>query len=227
MAALEVDPVRFELIREGVRRGYTNFAGEQPHSHAAYDMMVAMEQGVWTYQERIRALDALTPPMVQAHGSRLLGSLDIECLCHGNLTRSETLALAEGTERTLRARVHSEPSSPALRHRHRCVDLGGEAGRAEYRHCRELPVHSQSAVEVFYQVGLDAPSVNARLNLFCQIVSELCFNRLHGGAARVHCVSGRGSTTACAACASPSVDLRPVLCRRAHRGVCGERGRAF
>ena len=47
-----------------------------------------------------------------------------------------------------------------------------------YTYHRNNEVHSNSGIEIYYQTAVQETKSNMMLELFCQIVSEPCFNML-------------------------------------------------
>jgi insulysin len=174
LAAFKVNAQRFGLIKDQVRRGYENFRLEAPYQHANYYATYLLVERMWTAEEKLRELDALTAEDVQRFLPDLLGRLHVEMLVHGNLQPAQAVELAELAESTLR---HA-PLSPAelLSHRSLVLPRGSS-------HAWQIDVSNadnvNSSIEYYCQVG-DPSDIRQRatLALLAQIAQEPCFDQL-------------------------------------------------
>uniref|UniRef100_G1NA86 Insulin degrading enzyme n=1 Tax=Meleagris gallopavo TaxID=9103 RepID=G1NA86_MELGA len=153
MATFEIDEKRFEIIKEAYMRSLNNFRAEQPHQHAMYYLRLLMTEVAWTKDELKEALDDVTLPRLKAFISQLLSRLHIEALLHGNITKQVGVILSLITQFLFKSR-----------------------GWFVYQQRNE--VHNNCGIEIYYQTDMQSTSENMFLELFCQIISEPCFNTL-------------------------------------------------
>uniref|UniRef100_A0A8C5F1R5 Insulin degrading enzyme n=1 Tax=Gopherus evgoodei TaxID=1825980 RepID=A0A8C5F1R5_9SAUR len=148
MTTFEIDEKRFEIIKEAYMRSLNNFRAEQPHQHLK------------------EALDDVTLPRLKTFISQLLSRLHIEALLHG---------IMQMVEDTLIEHAHTKPLLPSQLVRYREVQLP-DRGWFVYQQRNE--VHNNCGIEIYYQTDMQSTSENMFLELFCQIISEPCFNTL-------------------------------------------------
>ncbi|KAG8523499.1 Insulin-degrading enzyme [Galemys pyrenaicus] len=175
MSTFEIDEKRFEIIKEAYMRSLNNFRAEQPHQHAMYYLRLLMTEVAWTKDELKEALDDVTLPRLKAFIPQLLSRLHIEALLHGNITKQAALGIMQMVEDTLIEHAHTKPLLPSQLVRYREVQLP-DRGWFVYQQRNE--VHNNCGIEIYYQTDMQSTSENMFLELFCQIISEPCFNTL-------------------------------------------------
>ncbi|KAG9344403.1 hypothetical protein JZ751_011073 [Albula glossodonta] len=156
-------------------RSLNNFRAEQPHQHAMYYLRLLMTEVAWTKDELKEALDDVTLPRLKAFIPQLLSRLHIEALIHGNITKQSALGMMQMVEDTLIEHAHTKPLLPSqlIRYREVQVPDGGW-----YVHQQRNEVHNNCGIEIYYQTDMQNTHDNMLLELFCQIISEPCFNTL-------------------------------------------------
>jgi len=176
MVTFEVDPKRYEIIKEKYKRALVNFKAEQPHQHAIYFTSVLMAEQMWTKEELLKSLDEeVTIEKLREFIPKLLSRLYVEGLSYGNLSSQDAQKQLELIVSTLREEAKTQPLLPAQHRRLREVVLPDQTA---YVYNRVNQVHASSSVELYYQVGLQETRTNAILELFCQIVNEPAFDTL-------------------------------------------------
>nr|XP_058959294.1 insulin-degrading enzyme-like isoform X2 [Pocillopora verrucosa] len=175
MANFQVDPKRFPLIKERCEIALKNFVAEPPHQHALYYTSFLLEELAWHKDDLLEALEEVTLEKLKAFIPDLLGRLHIECLFHGNLTKEEALDTAELVEKIIKEDSKTKPLLPLQLIRHREIQL---PDGCSYLFEVQNEVHNNSSLEIYYQCDLQATKSNVLLELFCQVISEPCFNTL-------------------------------------------------
>ncbi|MFT7806061.1 insulin-degrading enzyme isoform X2 [Arapaima gigas] len=175
MATFEIDEKRFDIIKEAYMRSLNNFRAEQPHQHAMYYLRLLMTEVAWTKDELKEALEDVTLPRLKAFIPQLLSRLHIEALLHGNITKQSALGMMQMVEDTLIEHAHTKPLLPSqlIRYREVQVPDGGW-----YVYQQRNDVHNNCGIEIYYQTDMQNTRENMLLELFCQIISEPCFNTL-------------------------------------------------
>ncbi|XP_035029191.2 insulin-degrading enzyme isoform X2 [Hippoglossus stenolepis] len=175
MATFEIDERRFDIIKEAYMRSLNNFRAEQPHQHAMYYLRLLMTEVAWTKDELREALDDVTLPRLKAFIPQLLSRLHIETLLHGNITKESALGMMQMLEDKLIEHAHTKPLLPSqlIRYRELQVPDGGW-----YVYQQRNEVHNNCGIEIYYQTDMQSTHDNMQLELFCQIISEPCFNTL-------------------------------------------------
>ncbi|XP_056616513.1 insulin-degrading enzyme isoform X2 [Triplophysa dalaica] len=175
MTTFEIDEKRFDIIKEAYMRSLNNFRAEQPHQHAMYYLRLLMTEVAWTKDELRDALDDVTLPRLKAFIPQLLSRLHIEVLLHGNITKQSALGMIQMLEDTLIEHAHTKPLLPSQLIRYREVQVP-DGGWYVYQQRNE--VHNNCGIEIYYQTDMQNTHENMLLELFCQIISEPCFNTL-------------------------------------------------
>ncbi|XP_037127776.1 insulin-degrading enzyme isoform X1 [Syngnathus acus] len=175
MATFEIDEKRFDIIKEAYMRSLNNFRAEQPHQHAMYYLRLLMTEVAWTKDELRDALEDVTLQRLKAFIPQLLSRLHIEALLHGNITKESALGMIQMVEDTLIEHARTKPLLPSqlIRYREVQVPDGGW-----YVYQQRNNVHNNCGIEIYYQTDMQTTHMNMLLELFCQIISEPCFNTL-------------------------------------------------
>ncbi|XP_033632870.1 insulin-degrading enzyme-like [Asterias rubens] len=175
MTNFTIDENRFDVIKETYSRMLQNFRAEQPHQHAAYYTTVLMSEQAWTKEEMFECMDEVTIDRMKAFIPQFLSRLHIEALVHGNMTQQQALEAMEMVETVLKTKGNTKPLLPSQLIRHREIQL---PDGCFYNYQRHNDVHSSSGIEVYYQTDVQSTRSNTLLELFCQIISEPCFDTL-------------------------------------------------
>ncbi|XP_052772336.1 insulin-degrading enzyme-like [Mya arenaria] len=175
MVTFEIDPKRYDIIKELYGRSLRNFDAEQPHQHAVYFTNVVMSEQLWTQEELLDSLQEVSLEKLKLFIPQLFSKMYIEGLVYGNVTRKSSLAMCEMLEGILREKVGTRELLPSQRRRLREIQL---PDGCYYVYQKTNGVHKSSSIEIYYQVGQQKTNTNMLLELFVQIISEPCFNVL-------------------------------------------------
>jgi len=179
MASAELAPERFEVQRDVAVRDYMNFFKEQPYQHAVYQSNVLLEQTKWHI---LSYLEAATSADLSLHGLRefaasLLRRVKIRLFTHGNLAPQTAEALAADALQALGSSALPPSEVPELRLlRLPCeseVWLRQHAdvlSPLQRKHCN--PNDTNSAVEVYLQLGEDARPTTMLVELLAQVIHK-------------------------------------------------------
>ncbi|CAO1620783.1 unnamed protein product [Sympodiomycopsis kandeliae] len=172
--SFQVDPSRFEIIKDQVVRLYENFRLEAPYQHANYYTTYLTTERMWTPEEKLSELVQMQSEDVQRFIPELLSRLHLEMLAHGNLSEEQATSLMDSMEQILQAKSlsPSELISP------RSLILPSPCN-IRWRKQVSNAENVNSSIEVACQVG-DPTDVRKRatLGLMSQIASEPCFDQL-------------------------------------------------
>jgi len=94
MLDLKVDPQRFEIIKDQLRRRFQNFDLAAPSGHTAYWMTYLIQNKIQGPKEKLEALETVTPEMLQAFIPELLKRMHVEGLVHGNMLKEVAAIVA-------------------------------------------------------------------------------------------------------------------------------------
>ncbi|GAA5953870.1 hypothetical protein JCM3765_000674 [Sporobolomyces pararoseus] len=174
MKELKIDEKRFEIIKDQLRRLYVNFSLEEPYNHVSLDASHLTQATSYTVEQKLKALDQITPSSLENHISKIFKKLHIESLLHGNLLKDEALNLSNSIESIL-SPSSSLSTSELKSHQALVVPLGKtlfvrKGGNSENPNC---------AVEQFTYVGnIMNQDLRCKLNVLGQLVSEPLFDVL-------------------------------------------------
>ncbi|KAJ2957690.1 hypothetical protein NQZ79_g6671 [Umbelopsis isabellina] len=169
-----VEPERFNLVKDQLSRSYKNFSLEPPYQHALYYLSYATQDKMWTHEEKLGELDAITAQDIQEFYPTLISHLHLEALAHGNVTAADAKKMLDIVQSTLQPK-NLLPSQLAS---HRSILLPA-GSKYVYQHKVSDNENVNSALEYFAQVGnvTEIPR-RARLSLLAQIAQEPCFDQL-------------------------------------------------
>ena len=189
LAEAQLCPERFAVQLDLVRRGYVNFFSDDPIRHAAYNVTHLLELPRWHVSEYLAfasnaaacshaALVAFARP-----GGALLAQTFAEALWHGNTSAADA---ADATRGALAA-LHGAPLPLSQRPAPRLLQLpvGVEVvvrqhasllGAESARHAN--PDETNSAVEVYLQIGPDARPGSLLLELLARCLEQPFYQQL-------------------------------------------------
>ncbi|CAG8531276.1 2424_t:CDS:10 [Paraglomus occultum] len=174
MKDFKVDSQRFTLIKEQVQRGYHNSLLTEPYNNAIYYLTYLTTEIMWTSEEALEVLDAVTAEDIQSFYPQLLSSLHIEAIAHGNVSKDQALRVTNLVEDILLPK----PLITSQLIRHRSLLLP-ENEHLVYRRQVFDKKNVNSAVDYYLEVGhvLDKWT-RVRLSLLAHIAREPCFDQL-------------------------------------------------
>lgn len=163
----------FYRIKEKMKRGLLNFPKENPYSHAMFDELGCMQEHLWTHQEKLASIDALTPAQLDDFAAQLLSHAELDLFVHGNVAQSDVRAIATQVQEVIPVRP-LYASQLAL---NRAVQLSPAVSYLRQRPALN-PVDANSASLNLYQLGENTVELHAVAELFAHLVREPLFNRL-------------------------------------------------
>ncbi|XP_050730176.1 insulin-degrading enzyme-like isoform X1 [Eriocheir sinensis] len=175
MTSFQVDPKRFEILKDAYVRALRNFSADQPHQHVVYYTSLLLAEHGWTKEELLEATNEMTVENLEAFIPRFLSGLHVEMLIHGNMMRESAVTLASTLQEQLTSRAHTRPLLPSQLARQREYQLRDGTSNV---YQAENTVHKSSAVETYFQCGMQATHNNMLLELLCQIFAEPAFDEL-------------------------------------------------
>ncbi|KAI8388880.1 Metalloenzyme, LuxS/M16 peptidase-like protein [Radiomyces spectabilis] len=174
MRNFEVDPERFKLLKDQLRRSYKNFALEPPYQHALYYLSYFTQDKMWTNAEKLKELEDITPEDVQNFYPTILSHLHIEALVHGNIVKDDAQSMLRNVVDILQPKQLLP--SQLIGHRSLILPKGT---KWVYQKEVEDPHNVNSGIEYLIQVGnVTQTELRARLSLLAQIAQEPCFDQL-------------------------------------------------
>ncbi|KAK0556291.1 metalloprotease [Tilletia horrida] len=99
--ANDVDPKRFELIKEKTRRAYENYALEAPYKHAMYYSSHLLQERAWTMEEKLAELEKIQLDDFKRYIPEVLARSHFEMLVDGNMDKAEAEKLLDTAEEIL------------------------------------------------------------------------------------------------------------------------------
>ena len=177
---------RFVVQKDIVTREYANFFKEQPYQHAMYNANVALELNKWhilEYLEYARDEAQLThAALVGFARGPLLSHARVNALCHGNTSAAHAEATMRDGLAALGCGALFDSQLPAQRLLQ--LPLGSVTLRAHPSLFEPLQRENanvddtNSAVEVYLQLGRDRRPRSMLLELAAQVINKPCYHQL-------------------------------------------------
>ncbi|KAF6207664.1 hypothetical protein GE061_016111 [Apolygus lucorum] len=105
MVKFEVDPKRFDILKETYIRTLKNFDSEQPYQHVNYYVSVLLSEHSWTKTELLDATEQLNVEVLREFIKKLLSKMHVESFVHGNVNKAGSLELVSTVMDRLRDSV--------------------------------------------------------------------------------------------------------------------------
>ena len=174
LTKLQVDPKRFAIVHDQVRRNYENFDLEEPYQHAVYYSTYLLTERMWTQHEKLRVVNDVSPHEMQEYIGKVFSRMHIDMLVQGNVTSEQARSLLDAVQQ----HIAYDALPPQDNVPPRSLVLAPGTNIAW-----RMPVankdNNNSSLEYYCQVG-DPSDVRLRatLALFAQIANEPCFDQL-------------------------------------------------
>lgn len=168
---------KFGTVKEQLVKNYRNFSYERADSHAHFNAAFFLEKGRWPVEEKLAACESATAESLGAFHRRLLASVNVKALVHGNITQANATDLC--AQLNVKLKAHGAGKLTPARHPElRAVEL--PVGRFVLRAPPPSPAEKNSAMFMIFAVGqLDTdPKRTAMLSLLAQLVREPSFTAL-------------------------------------------------
>ncbi|CZR61550.1 related to insulysin precursor (metalloendopeptidase) [Phialocephala subalpina] len=174
MRDLEVNPERFEIIKERLSRGLKNYDFQQPYSQVGdYTRWLNSDRG-YVNEQMLVELPHITAADIQQFFPHLLRQMHIETFAHGNLYKEDALKLSDLIESILKPRTLPQIQWPVTR-----ALLFPPGGNFIYHRTLKDPANVNHCIEYVLNVGDKADRVlRARALLFDQMTHEPAFDQL-------------------------------------------------
>jgi insulysin len=174
MRHFQVDPERFRLLKDQLRRSYKNFSLEPPYQHALYYLSYLTQDKMWTNAEKLAELDHINAEDIQAFYPTILSQLHVEGLVHGNLLKEDASQMLKDALDILKPK----DLLPSQLSGHHSLVLP-KGSKWVYKRDVEDPNNVNSGIEYLIQVGnVTQTALRAKLSLLAQIAQEPCFDQL-------------------------------------------------
>ncbi|CDZ96447.1 related to ste23-metalloprotease involved in a-factor processing [Phaffia rhodozyma] len=174
LKAFKVDPKRFELLKDDLKRDWSNHELGEPYGLSHYFGYYLIEDKMYSPKEKIAIFDQITVESVEKFIAEALSRVHVQTLVHGNLSKESAIELQEVLETILKptpltaeekindaAFILPESSSHVWQ-----LDLPN----------KENP---NSGVDYYLQIGSTRETrLRAIASLFSQIAREPCFDTL-------------------------------------------------
>ncbi|KAJ3674643.1 hypothetical protein LUZ60_005259 [Juncus effusus] len=179
ISKFEIQPDRFYIIKEKVKKSYENYKFQPPYVQAMYYCNLMLKDQTWPWTEELEALQNLTPQTLENFLPFLLSKSFLECYIAGNIELSEAESIVDQTEEVL-FRAENAPCRALFASQHltkRVVKL--ENGLKYQFPAQTLnPEETNSALVYTIQVHQDDVKMNVKLELIAMIAKQPAFYQL-------------------------------------------------
>ncbi|RNA20606.1 insulin-degrading enzyme isoform X1, partial [Brachionus plicatilis] len=179
MASFKVNPQRFDILKEFYHRNLINHEAEQPFKHVVYYMTHLISEKGWTKKQLLNTLNDFSLDDLQNFIPKVLSEgVFVESVMFGNLTQEVKANEFQNLfEKYLQSANHANRIR-ALEKIHHNNFRQVQIPEGNHIFMQNNDVHKTSAIEVYYQCGVQNTHNNALVELFCQVINESCFNVL-------------------------------------------------
>ncbi|CAJ0962033.1 unnamed protein product, partial [Mesorhabditis belari] len=176
MIHFKPDPLRFNVLKEEMRRSLRNFSHGQPYSLSQHYHLLLTAQKYWSKEQLLACCADVTVQDVEQFLEKALRGFHVEVFVHGNTIEQEVLDLSETVLSELRSiPIPSRPlyaNECDLKRDHQ-LSIGSDF---VFRHFQ--PTHPVSCVDLLLQCGVLENRGNVLLELLVQCMQEHAFNVL-------------------------------------------------
>ncbi|KAL7413771.1 Metalloenzyme, LuxS/M16 peptidase-like protein [Mrakia frigida] len=170
----KVDPERFELLKDDLRRDWSNHELGEPYNLSNYYGYYLTEDVMYPPKEKLAEFEKITVESIQKLATEALSRLHILTLVHGNMSKEAAVELQQVVEDTLKPAPLTEKEKES--------ELSLYLPEAS-QHVWNFPLPNKanpnSGVEYYCQVGSStSDSLRPLASLFSQIAREPCFDTL-------------------------------------------------
>ncbi|KAK9462938.1 Metalloenzyme, LuxS/M16 peptidase-like protein [Lipomyces oligophaga] len=174
ISTYQVDPDRFEVIREKIHQEYRNSLYGTPYYQVGSYTSYLLSEFSFLTEEKLTELEAVSAEDVQHFIHQVLKQFNTEILVHGNLSKEEALKISDAVD----DQIQHRPLPKSLDIRPRSLVLT-EGAQYAYKRLLEDKRNINSCIEYYIQVCGDTDRENrAILGIISQIGSEPAFNQL-------------------------------------------------
>lgn len=176
ISSMIIDPVRYDMQKDLLKRSYQNFAKAQPYSRAMYNISCLLEDPRWHVNDCLDALNEgrVTIQRLESHAKELWGRARVTALVNGNVLEDQAIAMAKSVQSILKYDPAKEYEQVKRRVVHLPIDKD-----IVFRMKHSNPEDKNSAIEVFFQTGaIGNFEHDMKLVLLSEILNKPCFHDL-------------------------------------------------
>ncbi|CAF1449332.1 unnamed protein product [Adineta steineri] len=175
MVNIKVNPQRFEIMKEKVKRSLQNFRRDDPDEMARYGVGYLTAQHQWNEDELLSCIDSITAHDLDSFITRMLTRFFTDSLMYGNLTKDHALEYMSLIEQNFQEKRFYQPLFPGMWFNQRELTL---PEGCNYAYTMPNDAHKLHAIKIYLQCFQQTLENNALLELFCHFVDEPCFDQL-------------------------------------------------
>lgn len=174
LASYTLEPLRFDAWKERLVRSYQNIDHSNAFYQADYHASYLIEEGVYPFDERLKALQALTADDLAYFGKTIVKQLNLEVLAVGNISKEEVLKIANDALTIMDPEPLPESQTVTLRS---LIIPKGKTYQFDYTVQNKDNVNT--CVKAIFQVcKLTEEKTRVLLELFSTVAHEPAFNVL-------------------------------------------------
>ncbi|CAF3867523.1 unnamed protein product [Adineta steineri] len=175
MINIKVNPQRFEIIKEKLKRSLQNFGRNDPHRMARYGVTYLTAEHQWNHSELLSCIDSITAHDLDSFITRMLTRFFTDSLMYGNLTKDHALEYMNLIEQKFQEKRFYQPLFPSMWFSERELTL---PEGCNYAYTMLNDAHKIHAIGIYLQCFQQTLENNALLELFCHFIGEPCFDQL-------------------------------------------------
>lgn len=171
----EIDPQRFEIVKEKYSKVLLNYKTQPLYHLATYYLKLVTSETDWTYEDLTLALQKLTVESIKDYIKIFFTTFTIDALFHGNISRPIVEKVCNLIKDKLISHYNAVPFAKHPSTLLRQIALKGDTS------CRfEVPIDVQKmkAANSYFEVCFDNAQDTSKLLLVEQLLNEPFFNIL-------------------------------------------------
>jgi len=175
MSAFVPSLERFKVFRDEIQRRLSNIAQNKPYTRAMIESDFVLELDMPTYSKQLEVIKTLSfQTFFEFVSNKLFEYMYVEYFGMGNLSFEDSKSTLDKIKMSF---PHSKPVTKEIERPLRYLLLPPKT-RTIRRIYPENECEKNSAIEIFYKIGVDSVKISALHSLFSQIVSTAAFQQL-------------------------------------------------
>lgn len=175
VSQLEVKEERFDVNKEELEEQLKNVELSEPYMLVEGVRNYVVSERNWSSEERLECIGDVTITRLKGFIAEFLKCIFIECLMCGNLLVENVNEICDVVEEKLIKDKHARPMLPT---QHLLVREHKLPKHSNYLYEKRCKIHSNSCVQVYFQVGLQEEKSNVLCELFAQMTNAPFFQTL-------------------------------------------------
>lgn len=173
LADLSITEEVFAMAKEKALTDYVNRKFQQPYLHAILSNHHILEKPFYSDEERHDELQKLTPKDLALFHFDFCSNLQVDALVAGNVEKAHATFMLNELQDTINMGKLKEALPPQT-----IAQLPAPASHTLHVQLNKDADHLDSAVSVYLQIGPQSHTLDAHLQLLCQMIDKEAYSQL-------------------------------------------------